>query len=117
MVNTFNNRIIDPYIYSCDSIITEVNKAFIDFTGFTINELLGKSLIEIGDMLKINLEIPLDNINNKYSGYMFTKCLSPREVNISLLNDNETNEKVYTFIEKPNSRLNDKHIFEEQSIY
>ena len=63
MGNTFNKEIIEPYLYSCDSIITEVNKEFIDFTGFTMDELLGKSLIEIGDMLKINSQILLDNIN------------------------------------------------------
>ena len=52
-----DNRMIEPYLYSCDSIITEVNKEFIDFTGFTMDELLGKSLIEIGDMLKFNSQI------------------------------------------------------------
>ena len=106
MENIFNNIKIEPYLYSCDSIITEVNKEFIDFTGFTMDELLGKSLIEIGDMLKITSQIRLDNIKSKYSGYIFTKFLEAREVNISLFHDNETNEKVYTFIEKPNSRKN-----------
>ena len=43
-------------------------------------------------------------------------CIDPREVNISLFYDNETNEKVYTFVEKPNSRLNDKLIFVEQTF-
>ena len=118
MRNTFSNRIIEPYFYSCDSIITEVNKEFIDFTGFTMNELLGKSLIEIGDMLKINSQILLENINSKckYSGYIFTKLLESREVNISLFHGTSTNEKVYTFIEKPNSRIDDKLIFVEQAF-
>ena len=114
MGETFNDRIIEPYLYSCDSIITEVNKEFIDFTGFVIDELLGKSLIEIGTMLKINSQILLDNISSSYSGYIFTKSLCAREVNISLFNDTETNEKGYVFIEKPNSRLDDKLVFVDQ---
>lgn len=112
----FNNRMIEPYLYSRDSVITEVNKEFIDFTGFTIDELLGKSLIEIGDMLKINSQILLDNINSKYPRFIFTKFLEAREVNISLFQGKETNEKIYTFIEKPNSRLDDKLIFVEQTF-
>ncbi|MCJ7688600.1 MAG: PAS domain S-box protein, partial [Clostridiaceae bacterium] len=116
MGNTSNNGIIEPYLHSCDSIITEVNQEFIDFTGFTRDELLGKSLIEIGDILKLNSQILLNNIDSKSSAYIFTKLLEAREVIISLFNSNETNEKVYTFVEKPKSRLNDKLIFEEHKF-
>ena len=107
---------MEPCLYSRDSIITDVNKKFIDFTGFTREELVGKSLIEIGNMIRINLQMLIDNITGKYSGYIFTKSLNAREVNILLSNDTETNEKKYTFIEKPNSRLDNKLIFEEQSF-
>ena len=116
MEDTFNNRIIEPYLYSCDNNVTGVNKEFLDFTGFTIHELLGKSIIEIGKMLKINLKIHMKNISSMYSGYIFTKALSAIEVNISLFHGTEINGKVYTFVEKPNSRLNDKLIFEEQTF-
>ena len=85
MENIFNNIKIEPYLYSCDSIITEVNKEFIDFTGFTMDELLGKSLIEIGAMIRINSQILIDNINSSYSGYIFTKSLEVREVIIRIL--------------------------------
>ena len=111
---TFSDKIIEPYFYSCDGIITDVNKEFIDFTGFEIDELLGKSLTEIGHMLKINSQILLDNISSNYSGYIFTKSFSAREVNIYTFTYTETNGKVYTFIEKPNSRLDDKLVFIEQ---
>jgi len=105
MENIFNNRRMDPYLYSCNKIITKVNKEFIDFIGFTMDELLGKSLIEIGDMLKINSQILLDDISGKYSGYIFTKFLETREVDISLFQGAQANEKAYTFVEKPNARL------------
>ncbi|WP_242980651.1 PAS domain-containing sensor histidine kinase [Clostridium vincentii] len=116
MKNTFNNGIKQAYLYSCNSIITKVNKNFIDLTGFTIDEVLGKSLIEIEVMLKINSQITIDNIDSKYSGYIFTKSHAPREVTISLLQGREINEKIYTFVEKLNSRLEDKLIFVEQTF-
>lgn len=116
MKNTFYNGIIQPYLYSCNSIITDVNKEFIEYTGFTMDELLGKSLIEMGDMLKINSQMKLDNINIKSSVYIFTKSLSAREVNISVIYDKEKNEKKYTFIEKEKSRLDDKMMFVKQTF-
>ncbi|MFT5875922.1 MAG: transcriptional regulator with PAS, ATPase and Fis domain, partial [Clostridium sp.] len=114
MENTFTNKIIEPYFYSCDGIITDINREFTDFTGFTMDELLGKSLTEIGYILKINLQTFLNDIKSNYSGYIFTKSLYAREVNISLFHDTVTNGQVYTFVEKPNSRLDDKLIFIKQ---
>jgi len=105
-----------PCLYSFNSIITKVNKEFINFTGFTMDELLGKSLIEIGAMIRINSQILLGNISGKYSGYVFTKSLSPREVDISLFNGKKSNVSVYTFVEKRNPRLEDKLIFVEQAF-
>jgi len=116
MEDFFNEKAIESYLYSCDSIITDVNKEFIDFTGFKTDELIGKSLIEIGDMLKFNSQLFLDNISDSSSAYIFTKSLQVREVTISIFYGKETNEKVYIFIEKQNSRLNDKLIFVEQSF-
>ncbi len=116
MKTTFNNRVIEPYLYSHANIITEVNKEFLNFTGYALDELLGKSLIEIGAMLKINSQIPFDTVSCKYSGYIFTKSLNAREVTISLFHDTKTNKKKYTFVEKPNSRLDDKLLFVEHSF-
>ena len=116
METTFSSRIIEPFLYSCDNIITGVNKDFLDFTGYALDELLGKSLMEIGEMLKINSQILLDTIDSNYSGYIFTKSSQSREVNISLSHTKGTNEKIYAFIENPNSRLSDKLMFIEQSF-
>jgi signal transduction histidine kinase len=116
MESAFKNKTMEPYLCSYDSIITEVSKEFIEFTGFATDELLGKSLIEIGAAIRINSQVLLDNITVKYSGYIYTKSLSAREVDISLFHSKGTNEKKYTFIEKPNSRLDDKLIFEKQTL-
>ncbi|MGV8981852.1 ATP-binding protein [Clostridium sp.] len=108
--------IAEPCLYSCNSIITDVNNEFIDFIGFTRDELIGKSLIEIGAIIRINTQILLENITSEYSGYVFTKSLSAREVNISHFHDKDTNDKIYSFVEKPNSRIDDKMIFMEQTL-
>ncbi|MGH4118622.1 ATP-binding protein [Clostridium sp.] len=114
MENTFSNKIIKPYFYSFDGIITDVNREFIDFTGFTMDELLDKSLTELATMLKINSQRLLDKISNSYSVYIFTKSLCAHEVIISIFHDKVTNGQVYTFVEKPNSRLEGKLVFIEQ---
>ena len=108
--------ITEPCLYSCDSIITDVNDEFIDFIGFKREQLIGRSLIEIGVIIRINTQILLENISDCYSGYVFTKLLSAREVNITLFYNKESNEKIYTFVEKLNSRLDDKMIFMEQTL-
>ena len=112
--NTLKNKLIEPYFYSSDSIITDVNKEFTDLTGFSMGELLGKSITEVSAMLKINLQILLDNINSEYSIYIFTKSLYAREVNLSVFHDGVVNGQGYAFVEKPNSRLDDKLTFMEQ---
>jgi len=107
-------RIREPYLYSSNGIITEVNNEFIIFTGFTMGELMGKSLVEISKMIKFNLELNLNSANTRYSGFMFTKFMEAREVEISLSFDNEKNKQKYIFVEKSNSRVEDKFTFIEQ---
>jgi signal transduction histidine kinase len=116
MEDTNDTKIIEPCLYFYDSIITKVNKEFIDFTGFTINELLGKSLTELGAMIRINSQILIDNIDSMYSGYIFTKSLEAREVSITLVLNKDAIEKMYSIIERPKSRLSDKLIFVEQTF-
>ena len=114
--NNSNKKIIEPCLYSCNSVITDANQEFLEFTGFIMAEVLGKSLINIGATIRINKQILLDNISGKYTGYIFTKLLEAREVNISMSYGKEAEEKTYTFVEEPNSRLDDKLIFEKQTL-
>ena len=85
-------RIREPYLYSSNGIITEVNDEFVSLTGFKVGELVGKSIREIGNMIKFNLESNINDendINNsKCSGFIFTKFMEAREVNISFYFDN-----------------------------
>ena len=41
---TFGEGMIRPYLRECEGIVTEVNKEFIELTGFEMGELLGKAL-------------------------------------------------------------------------
>jgi len=116
LVNFLNNKMIKPYLYLCGNIVTEVNKEFLNFTGYAFDELLGKTVIEVCAILKINSEMFPQNISCKYIGHIFTKTLEPLEVTISLFNGRKTDERKYTFEEKPNSKLKDKLIFVEQSF-
>jgi signal transduction histidine kinase/PAS domain-containing protein len=111
-----NRRVAEPSLYFCDSIIIEVNNEFIDFTGFAVDELVGKSSIEIGDMLRLNSQVFFDSVNSNYSAFIFTKSLEPREVNISCIYNKGSNKKIYTLSEKDNSRLKDKLLFVEQTF-
>jgi signal transduction histidine kinase len=113
---TFNKGMIEPYLLSLDNIVIEVSKEFIVLTGFSIEELLGKSLIHIGDMLRISSQVSLESMDNNCSTVIFTKFLEVREVNISIFEGDELSEKIFSFIEKPNSRLEDKLIFIEHTF-
>ena len=114
MTHTYSEKIMIPFLYSCTDIITDVNNEFLNFTEYTWSELVGKSIKEVGTMLKFDLQSLEDKTNNKNSGYIFTKFLNALEVDISISHISETNSELYTFVEKTNSRLNDKLIFIEQ---
>jgi PAS domain S-box-containing protein len=111
-------RISESYFYSRNDIITEVNDGFVNLTGFKVGELVGKSISEIGNMIKFNFESYMNHENlinnNKYSGFIFTKYMEAREVNIFCKYDKEKNRQKYIFVEKLNSRLEEKFIFLEQ---
>lgn len=103
-----------------NSIITEVNDQFESLTGYSKEELIGKSIEEIKIMLKTELK-PCHESTNSF--YLFTKDLEPREVTVSCNKIDDKNENIYFIKEKYNSRLEDSISFfynyffdEEQGI-
>ena len=94
-----------PYLHSENNIVTKVNNDFINLTGYSNNELIGKSLTEISCLLKIDSQIYLENIVDKYSCFIFTKEYEPIEVTISFKFLKCNNEKVYFIEEKPNTNI------------
>lgn len=101
----FDVEIKGAYLYIFDKIITKISDDFTELTGFTEEELLGKSLTDLGEMLRINSQVILENIDSNISYFVFTKSLEVREVNISLFQCKQSNEKIYTFVEKAYSRI------------
>lgn len=103
-----------------NNIITEVNDEFESLTGYSKEELVGKSIEEINVMLKTLLK-PGHNSTDRL--YLFTKALEPREVTVSCKKTDDENEIVFYMKEKYNSRLEDSIAFfynyffdEEQGI-
>lgn len=103
-----------PFLYSINNIVTLVNKYFINLTGFSENEFIGKSLMEISCMLKIDSQVCLENIESDYSCYIFTKKNEAREITISCERLKSKNEKKYFIKEKANSSIKEKFDFVDQ---
>lgn len=114
MKYTLKKKVQKPFLHSNNDIIIEVNKEFIDFIGYSKNELIGKSLAEISCMLRIATGIKLKNIEKDLSCYIFTKTWEAREVTISCKGLEDENEKIYFFKEKPNSRPEERLMFANQ---
>lgn len=103
-----------PFFCSNNNFITTVNKDFIDFSGYSEDELIGKSLTEIIMLLRIDSVVNLEDIKDKFEGYIFTKDCNAREVTILCKYLKGNNEREYYFREKPNSRIEDKMLFVAQ---
>lgn len=114
MEHTFGEAIVKPYLQTCDSIITELNDEFVDLTGFVKEELLGKTLMEILDMIRLESKNHRDPENINCSVFIFSKSLEAKEVNIYTTQGIESNQKIYVFVEKPNTRLAERLLFVEQ---
>lgn len=105
---TLNDETKEPFFYTKNSVIIEVNNEFINFTGYSRDELIGKSLLEISYMLRIDSEFSLENIKNGCGFYIFTKKYDERWVSITCKLLELENEKIYFFKEKINLRIENK---------
>ncbi|MEQ8198036.1 MAG: PAS domain-containing protein [Clostridiaceae bacterium] len=97
MKYTLKRKTEKPFLCSKNSIIIKVNNEFIDLTGYSRNELTGKSLAEISNMLRIDSQVCLENIENEHSCYVFTKDYEARNVSINCKMAEAGNEKIYFF--------------------
>lgn len=87
--------------------VTEVNSCFLNLSGFSENEILGKTLMEIDGLIRVDSQICLKDITGQQCCYMFTKWHEPREVAITCGNLPGGKDKAYYIKEKFNSRLED----------
>ena len=77
--------------------IIQVSNSFIEMSGYARNEILGKSIAYVFDLLKVNFYSNL--FMNKRASFVFTKSQEVRNVVISIRYSAHKNIKVYEFNE------------------
>jgi signal transduction histidine kinase len=113
------NFVIDykkmPYIIEEKGDIIEVNDMFLDLTEFDKEELLNQCMYTVGkNLLHINMESNF--IDNETEVILFTKYFNVRFVTVYKHRSNKNNEIIYVFVEKANSRLENKFQFVNRLI-
>lgn len=114
MKYTLKKAVKKPFIHSKNNIITKVNDEFVYLTGYSKEQIIGQSLAEISCKLSMDSQISIENIEERYSCYIFTKEYEPKEVTIFCKSLEFENERIYLLKEKPNSRVRDKFTGTEQ---
>ena len=97
-----------PLLHIKNNVTFNVNNDFENLTGYLREELLGKSITEINNILKIYSKNLLEDTEGENSCYIFTKECEPREVSITCKKSNLENEKFFIIKEKSNSRIEER---------
>jgi len=97
-----------PFLHFKNNIIINVNNDFENLTDYLREELIGKSITEINNILKIDSKNYLEETEREHSYYIFTKKCEPREVTISCKRNQPENEQVFLIKEKVNSRIEER---------
>ena len=61
--NTSNKK---SFIVIHDGLLSEISEAFIKLTGYSINELMGKSYLEVTNLLKFSRRSEFEHINKDF---------------------------------------------------
>jgi signal transduction histidine kinase len=101
-----------PRITIFSEDIIQVNNSFMEMSGYSRNEILGKTISYVLNLLKINFHSIL--FKEKKESFLFTKSHEVRNVVISVKNSIYKNIKVYEFDEAVESRLEDKFPYLEK---
>lgn len=96
------------FIHIKDNVAIEVSDAFIDFIGYSRDELIGRSINQISNLLKMDFTIDIKSNKSESDFYIFTKMHQCRNVFVSCEILNDGTEKIYYFREKSNSRIEEK---------
>ena len=105
---------IRPFVLFQNNVIKDFNEKFENLTGYSKKEIIGKTINEFIEILRINPCINFkDIVNGPFSCYIFTKKCEPREISITCM-ALSSNEKIYYINEKLNSRIEQKNMYFEQ---
>jgi len=100
-----------PYVMVTDGIISQIGYSFINLTGYPGKELMHCRLIDVcREKLRMELdEKDLYTLNTSKDIHMFTNNLDVRYVTFSVREAIYDNERICLFVEKPNSRVEDRY--------
>lgn len=104
----------EPFLYSKNNVIVEVNTQFTNITGYSNEELIGKSLTEISNLLRIDSQIDLENIQKDCICHVFTSKYEPIEISIYSENVESTNEKFFYIKQNTKSKVYENFDFAKQ---
>jgi len=105
-----------PYMTAVDNRVAEVNKSFLELTGYTERNILGRNVEEIWQhLLRISMDLDRVKCLKECDCYMFDSLRRAKEVTISYTENFELKQCIYTFKQKANSMLEDKFPFLEHA--
>ncbi|SDI25890.1 PAS domain S-box-containing protein [Desulfosporosinus hippei DSM 8344] len=108
-----NELEIRPCLITINAKVVKVGKAFLALTDFSKEDLLDKTISQVlYELLRINTETyDVCKGLNQIECFIFTKSYQSKEVTLEIHQGSTTEEKIYIFQEKANSRLDDKVLF------
>lgn len=105
MKKSLERLVKSPHIYTKDNIIYRVSEGFLQLTGYKDYDLIGKTLMELGILLRSEHQTSIQDNTSIDLLYIFDSNSLPLEVRVRLDHlDNEV-DKVYYFEEKESSAL------------
>ncbi len=105
-----------PYMTAVDNRVAELNKSFLELTGYTERSILGKNVEVIWQhLLRISMDLDRVKSFKECDCYMFDSLRRAKEVTISYTENFELKQCIYTFKQKANSVLEDKFPFLEHA--
>lgn len=115
------NSIISHYftnIIISRDIIIAVDRNFEDFTGYSKDDVYKKSVsLVLYELFKMRVDVESLELGLEKGPFLlFSKCNEVKEIDIFIEIGSDINVKVFTFVERPNSRLDDKLIFLERQF-
>lgn len=95
-----------PFLMMRNNKITDASDSFVELIEFSKDDILGTGIGDVLTALRVSPDACRQvDLSGRTSCYLFTKTLEPREVIISKLRKQDECDEIYTFEEKPNSRL------------
>ena len=99
MKKTIEVNAREKFLISKDNNVIEVSKDLLRITGYTESELVGKTLIEVSNILRIDSQINLPYMEDLHNLYIFNKEGLAIDVTLSFEFLTDENVKIYYFKE------------------